>query len=59
MTKSVVIALINLFPYILWDFTVLRLVLSWWRIKHAMKISAISRLARKKLTTKVSCEKAI
>ena len=48
---------INLFPCILWDFTVLGLVLSWWRIKYAMKISAVSPLACKKFANKGSCEK--
>ena len=38
---------IKLFLCILWDSIVLGLVLSWWRIKHEMKISAVSRLARK------------
>ena len=50
---------IKLFPCILWDFIVLSLVLSWWRIKHAMKISAISWLARKKFASKGSREKAM
>ena len=42
----------KLFLCILWNFIILGLVLSWWKIKHAMKISAISRLARKKLESK-------
>ena len=49
---------INLFPCTLWDFILLDLVLSWWRIKHAMKISAILRLARKKFVSKGSHVKA-
>ena len=50
---------INLFLCILWDFVVLDLVLSWWRIKHEMKISKILRLARKKFVSKGSCKKAM
>ena len=49
----------KLFPCILWDFIVLGLVLSWWRIKHAIKINEISRLARKKFVSKGSCEKTM
>ena len=49
---------INLFPCILWDFIVLDLVLSWWRIKLAMKISAVSRLPHKNLANKSSHKKA-
>ena len=49
---------IKLFPCILWDSIVLGLVLSWWRIEHEMKISAVSRLARKQFTSKVFCKKA-
>ena len=48
----------KLFPCILWNFIILDLVLSWWKIKHAMKIIAISRLACKKLASKRTCEKA-
>ena len=36
MTKNVVIALI-LFLVFLWDFIVLGLVLSWWKIEHELK----------------------
>ena len=49
---------INFFPCILWDFIVLNLVLSWWRIKHEMKISAISWLAYKKFARKVLAKRA-
>ena len=52
---------INFVPCILWDFIILSLVLSWWRIEHEMKIGAVSRLARKKFARKVlakrSCKK--
>ena len=48
---------IILFSCILWDFIVLDLVLNWWRIKHKIKISAISQLACKKFVSKGSCEK--
>ena len=57
MTKSVVIALI-LFPCILWDFIVLGLVLIWWRIEHEMKISSVSRVARKMFARKVPAKRA-
>ena len=50
---------INLFLCILWDFVVLDLVLTWWRIKHEMKISTILWLARKKFVSKGSCKKAM
>ena len=43
---------------LLWDFIVLGLVLSWWKIKHEMKISAFSRLARKKFASKGFRKKA-
>ena len=42
----------NFGPCILWDFTVLGLVLSWWRIKHELKNKWISREAHEKLTSK-------
>ena len=47
----------NFYPCILWDFIVLSLVLSWWRIKHETKISTVLRLARKKFVSKGSREK--
>ena len=50
---------INFVPCILWNFIVLGLVLSWWRIKHAMKINAILWLTRKKLASKGSRKKAM
>ena len=46
-------------PCILWDFIVLDLVLSWWRIEHETKISAILRLTCKKLSSKVTCKKVM
>ena len=49
---------IKLFPYILWDSTVLGLVLSWWRIEDEMKISVVLRLARKQFASKVFYKKA-
>ena len=49
---------INFFPCILWDFIVLNLVLSWWRIKHEMKISVISWLAYKRFAKKVLAKRA-
>ena len=49
---------INLFSCILWDFIVLGLVLSWWRIKHAKKVNAVLRLPREKLASKGTHEKA-
>ena len=42
----------NLFPCILWDFIALGFVVSWWRIKHAMKISTVLRQTHKKFTSK-------
>ena len=48
---------INLFPCILWNFIVLSLVLSWWKIEHETKISTVLRLARKKFASKGSYEK--
>ena len=48
---------IKLFSYILWNFIVLGLVLSWWRIEHEIKISAISQLAREKFMRTVTREK--
>ena len=48
---------INLFPCILRELIVMGLVLSWWRIKYAMKISAVLPLAHKKFASKGSCEK--
>ena len=52
---------INFVRYILWDFIVLGLVLSWWRIEYEMKISAVLQLACKKFARKVlvkrACEK--
>ena len=48
----------NFVSCILWDLIVLDLVLSWWRIKLAMKISAISRLSRENLMNRGSREKA-
>ena len=50
--KSVIIVL-NYFFGILWNFIVLGLVLSLWKIKHKMKISAVMWLARKKFARKV------
>ena len=50
---------IKLFHCILWDFIVFDLVLSWWRIKLQMKISAISQLAHKKFASKGSREKVM
>ena len=50
--KSVIIAL-NYFFGILWNFIVLGLVLSLWKIKHKMKISAVMWLACKKFARKV------
>ena len=35
---------------ILWDFIVLGLILSWWRIEHELKNKWISQEAREKLT---------
>ena len=56
ITKIVVIALIY---FLAFCGTVLCLVLSWWSIKYAMKINAISLLARKKFTSKGSWEKVV
>ena len=50
MTKSVVIALI-IVPCILWDFIVLGLVLSWWRLKlnwRSMHFATSSQEVREK-----------
>ena len=52
MTKSVVIVLI-LFLVFFWDYIVLGLVLSWWRLK--LKWKSILRLAQEK----GSCEKGM
>ena len=35
---------INLFSYILWDFIVLGLVLSWWRLLKPVKLATCSRV---------------
>ena len=48
---------INFVLCILWDFIVLGLVLSWWKIRLTMKISAIFRLSRKKFVSKVSAKR--
>ena len=48
----------KLFPCILWNFIVLSLVLSWWKIKYVIKINAVSWLAHKKLVSKGTHEKA-
>ena len=48
----------KLFPCILWNCIVLGLVLSWWRIKHAMKIIAVLWLSCEKLTSKGTRENA-
>ena len=45
MTKSIVIALIYFFVF-LWDFIVLGLVLSWWKIEYKMKNQWISWVSR-------------
>ena len=50
---------IKLFSCILWNFIVLGLVLSWWRIKHELKISAVSWLAREKFARRVTHEKGM
>ena len=55
MIKSFVIA-INYF--LVFCGIVLGLVLSWWRIKHAIKISAVSRLSHEKLASKGTHKKA-
>ena len=49
---------IKLFPCILWDFIVLGLTLSWWKIEHEMKISVVSWLTHKKFVRKVSLKRA-
>ena len=49
----------NLFPCILWDFIVLGLVLSWWRIKlnwRSVHFTTISREVREKVSHKKACE---
>ena len=37
---------INLFPCILWDFTILGLVLSWWRLLKKLILRLVSRVVQ-------------
>ena len=49
---------IKLFPCILWDFIVLDLVLSWWKIEHVLdKVSRFHECLAKSLPAKEPCEK--
>ena len=52
---------IYLFPCILWDFTILGLVLSWWRIKPTMRSvqfrDYLARSSQVKISTKRPHEK--
>ena len=57
MTKSVIITLILFLVFC--RIIVLGLVLNWWRIKHELKISAVSQLACEKFARRLTREKGM